>query len=137
MYSQSKNKMTELSILSQLNGCSVEKIAELVSDIPLDDEISQKRIKGIAENKPYIHHRDCESERVGFYKNFGKKLSRIMKKREIDLTELAKKSNTTKSCISDYVRGERLPSIYTLSKIAKALNVSADELLGIEVRSDV
>lgn len=133
MYSQSKNKMSELSILADLNECTVEKIAELVADIPLDDEISQKRVEGIVNNKPYVHHRDCEPDRVRFYKGFGKRLMKVMNKRHMDSITLAKLSNTSKSCISDYIRGERLPGIYTLSKIARSLDVSADELLGIEI----
>lgn len=138
MYSQSKNKMSELSILADLNGCSVEKIAELVADIPLEDEISKKRIEGMASGKPYKHHRDCEPDRVKFYKGFGKRLMRVMKKKHMDSITLAQLTNTSKSCISDYIRGERLPGIYTLSKISKALEVSADELLGIDkVRREI
>ena len=136
MYSQSKNKMSELSVLADLNECSVEKIAELVADIPLEDEISHRRVKGIAQNKKYVHHRDCEHDRIKFYKGFAKRLSQTMNRQKINLKELANLTNTSKSAISSYINAERLPDIFSLSKISKVLNVSADELLGIEVKND-
>ncbi len=46
-------------------------------------------------------------------------------------TELAKAVGVSKQCISDYKSGRSVPSIDTLYLLCKALDVSADYLLGL------
>lgn len=134
MYSQSKNKMSELSILADLNECTVEKIAELVADIPIDDEIAQKRVDGIVNGNPYIHHRDSDKERIGFYNRFATNLKKAMDKKNVSINSLARMANTSKSAIGAYVNAHRIPDVLTLYKMSKALKVSADEILGIRIK---
>ncbi|MDE6397814.1 MAG: helix-turn-helix domain-containing protein [Clostridiales bacterium] len=47
-------------------------------------------------------------------------------------TDLAHAANVSKQCISDYKSGKSMPSIDTLFRICKYLDVSADYLLGLE-----
>jgi transcriptional regulator with XRE-family HTH domain len=69
-----------------------------------------------------ITHRDI-------LKKFGEKLQRVRKLRKISQEELAAKLSMHRTYIGMIERGERNPTIRTLYKIAKALNVSASEIL--------
>ena len=51
---------------------------------------------------------------------------------QIKQTDLAKAANVSKQCISDYKSGKSEPSIDTLFLICRALDISADYLLGLE-----
>ena len=51
--------------------------------------------------------------------------------------QLAQKLNLTKSVISAYETGLRLPSYDVLIRIAKIFNVSTDYLLGLEHKQEV
>ena len=46
--------------------------------------------------------------------------------------QLAEKLGIAKSTLSGYESGNREPNVQTIKKIADVLNVSADELLGID-----
>lgn len=59
---------------------------------------------------------------------FTKNLKRIMFDKGITQKELAKKLRTTQSFISAYQTGARNPKFETIEKIAKALNVSVEDL---------
>ena len=45
--------------------------------------------------------------------------------------EIAKEINVSKQCVTDYKSGKSFPSLETLCLICKALETSADYLLGI------
>ncbi len=60
---------------------------------------------------------------------FGEKLKVVRKSKGITQEELAVKLYMHKNYIGMIERGERNPTIRTLYKIAKALKVSASELL--------
>lgn len=45
---------------------------------------------------------------------------------------IAERLNTTETTISRYVSGDRTPNLETLVALAEALNVSLDELAGVE-----
>jgi len=62
---------------------------------------------------------------------FAKRLKFIRKQLGITRKELGKITGIDPSLISRYERGERTPTIDNLSIIAKALNISADYLLGL------
>lgn len=59
------------------------------------------------------------------------KLEEIRKLRGLTQQELAKLSEITQQSISKYERGIRSPESESLKKLALALRVSADDLLGI------
>jgi transcriptional regulator with XRE-family HTH domain len=63
--------------------------------------------------------------------SFGKRLARIRKEKGFTQVELAEKLGTLQAIISDYERSKSRPHADTVTSIAIALDVSADELLGL------
>ena len=57
-----------------------------------------------------------------------KKLNDLMKKNKLTSHALALKAGVDPGNMSRYVKGQRTPTIEIAKKIAKALNVSLDEL---------
>lgn len=51
-------------------------------------------------------------------------------------SELAKKVGVNQSAIARYVRGDVEPSLEVLINLAHALNVTTDELLGVNIKKD-
>lgn len=64
--------------------------------------------------------------------SFGQRLRALRKSRGWTLAELADKVGIQGSMVGNYERGLHYPPIPTLVKLAQALEVSADRLLGIE-----
>ncbi|ADL08391.1 helix-turn-helix domain-containing protein [Thermosediminibacter oceani] len=64
-----------------------------------------------------------------FFKNIGKRIRQIRLQRDLTQEELGERANLHYSYIGQVERGDKLPSLKTLSKIAKALNVSLDYVL--------
>ena len=64
--------------------------------------------------------------------SFSKRLKDIMESRGVLQAELAKKTGITETTVSRYCNGKRIPNIEALVKIAKALDVHTDLLLGLE-----
>jgi len=60
---------------------------------------------------------------------FGKKLREVRLKRKLSQGDIARTLGVHRSYISGLERGRRNPSLLTVHKVAKALGVSADELL--------
>lgn len=67
----------------------------------------------------------------------GKVIRDLRKKKEISLRELAQTANISKSTLSNVENGNNNPSIETLEKIAKALGVQANELLGAKDKLNI
>ena len=61
---------------------------------------------------------------------FGERITSIRKRKKISQSELGKKIGTSGDIIGKYERNEVKPSIEVASKIADALEVSVDFLLG-------
>lgn len=61
---------------------------------------------------------------------FGKRLSSIRELSGLTQAELAEKARLDPSCVSHFESGRREPNLENLTKIVKALGVSADVLLG-------
>lgn len=64
-------------------------------------------------------------------KILAEKLQIILNLREMSLTELSIETGITIASLSRYIKGERVPNAILLGKIAVALSVSSDYLLGI------
>lgn len=64
------------------------------------------------------------------------RMKELISKKGISQKQLAKISGLTESTISHYVRGERIPRGVNLIKIAKALDTTADYLLGNKENED-
>lgn len=62
--------------------------------------------------------------------HLGENLRILRKTRRITQDELARKLNTSRSCISNYELGNRQPDSETIRRIADIFDVSIDYLLG-------
>ena len=66
----------------------------------------------------------------------GKNLKRIMKEKGITGTALAKEIGCSKASISQYINGINIPSSRRLESLAAVLEVSMEELVGVEDGSE-
>ena len=64
--------------------------------------------------------------------NFGKRLKKLRLRNELSQEQLAKRLGMTKSVVSAYENGIRMPSYEALISIARIFKVSTDFLLGVE-----
>jgi transcriptional regulator with XRE-family HTH domain len=64
--------------------------------------------------------------------NFGKRLKKLRILHELSQEQLAKRLGMTKSVVSAYENGIRMPSYEALISIARIFKVSTDYLLGVE-----
>lgn len=69
--------------------------------------------------------------------DFGNTLKPLRLKQNMTQAQLAKKLGVTKSVISAYETGLRLPSYDILISISKIFNVSTDFLLGLEQKQNI
>lgn len=65
-------------------------------------------------------------------KTTGRRMREIRKNKDISIVELAKTIGVSKSLISQVERGEILPSLSTLEKVANALEIDITEFFKIE-----
>lgn len=63
--------------------------------------------------------------------SFGQRLKAALNSRHMMQKELAEKVGVNEMAISRYIHGGRIVSVPILIEICKALNVSADYLLGL------
>ncbi|MDI3481778.1 MAG: hypothetical protein PWQ97_1433 [Tepidanaerobacteraceae bacterium] len=63
------------------------------------------------------------------FRDIGKKIRQIRQKQNLTQEELGEKANLHYSYIGQMERGDKIPSLKTLNKIAKALNVGLDYIL--------
>ena len=68
---------------------------------------------------------------------FNENLKFAREKRGYSQNDMAESIGVAKSTYSLYESGNREPNVQTIKKIADVLNVSADELLGIEEPSTI
>lgn len=64
--------------------------------------------------------------------NFNENLKTARERRGLSQKEMAERIGVAKSTYSLYESGNREPNVQTIKKIADILNVSADELLGLD-----
>jgi transcriptional regulator with XRE-family HTH domain len=70
-----------------------------------------------------------DTEQTG---NLGMRIARFRKEKGFTQVELGKKIGLSQVLISDYERGRLRPNPETIIKLAQALFVSTDELLGVK-----
>ena len=68
--------------------------------------------------------------------NIGEKIKKAMKNQKITQKELGKRIEVTENTIQNYVSNRREPNIETIYKIANALNISIEELIIDNYKSD-
>ncbi len=61
----------------------------------------------------------------------GQKLKHVLEERQMMQKELASKAGLTEGTVCRYISGRRIPRTMELIEICKALNISADYLLGL------
>ena len=66
-----------------------------------------------------------------------KNLENMLQKANIKQKELAKRINLTPAAINNYIKEKSEPNLKILIDIAKELNITTDELLGIEKKSEL
>ena len=69
--------------------------------------------------------------------DFGNRLKALRLRENMSQAQLAQKLDLTKSVISAYETGIRLPSYDVLIHIAKIFNVTTDHLLGVEKKYEI
>jgi transcriptional regulator with XRE-family HTH domain len=72
------------------------------------------------------------NEIPGFVEN----LIALRQAQQVSQAELARAAGLKRSCISHLERGARSPAADTVVRIAQALGVTTDRLLGLEAKSD-
>jgi DNA-binding XRE family transcriptional regulator len=89
----------------------------------------------IAIHRPIIQHllKSMQEWINSFMKNevlqFSKKLRELRLKKKLSQGDIARTLGVHRSYISGLERGRRNPSLLTIQKIAKAIGISAKELL--------
>lgn len=69
--------------------------------------------------------------------NYGERLRNILKEKNMPQRALAKKTGITEATVSNYINGKQLPKLGIIEKIALALDVKTDYLLGLsDTRND-
>ena len=68
---------------------------------------------------------------------FGRRLATLLERSRMTQRDLAAATGLTEAAVSRYVTGAREPRAITVAKIAKALDVSPQELLGTVTNDEV
>lgn len=97
-------------IIETSEGCKVsfDTYTHTFRTIPNDERLSDERI---------------------YRAEFGRRLRRVMNVRGVTQEMLSDRTGISQPMISQYVRGNRTPSIFKLYKICKVLNCSVDDLV--------
>lgn len=69
--------------------------------------------------------------------NIGETIREIRKNKGLTMKELGNKVGLSEQGIGNYERGDRKPNIEILTKIAKALNVSVNDLIGFSINIEM
>lgn len=123
---QSENKWRQITILSELNDCSREEIAELVADIPIEDGSDE------APTPKVFKHRDSAEIRKQYYRDFSSRLRTQIADKGYRPYKFSEECNIPNSSMASYLKGECLPDIFAILKMAKVLQISVDALLGVD-----
>jgi len=73
------------------------------------------------------------SEPSDIYPRIGANIRELRKQYKITIEELSESANINASFMGNIERGQRKPTLYTLEKLAKALDVSLADIIGYEV----
>ena len=80
----------------------------------------EKVIRNLPRDNMYLSEQECCAE-------FGKRLRKIMFRKNVTQYELSELTGISRTTISFYINGKTTPSFYNADKIAKALKCSVDE----------
>ncbi len=63
--------------------------------------------------------------------SLGPRIKAAIKRSPLNATQVAERAGITQSVVSRYCSGDRIPSVTILTRLARVLSVSTDELLGL------
>jgi len=69
-------------------------------------------------------------------KDFGGRLASALRSRGMTQKELAESTGLTQAAVSRYISGAREPRAITVASIARALDITPQELLGTDTRDE-
>lgn len=118
------NRLRRLSRFEVKNKSRLEELISRYQDI--SDVIKSYHL-GLQKYQPFILAQVTKE----FSKEFGKRLRRARRVKDISQDQISKDMALSQITISGYERGTREPTLYTLFRLVKELGVSADYLLGI------
>ena len=82
---------------------------------------SDETLRYLPKDESSLTEEECRKE-------FGIRLSRLMRRKGIMQSELSELTGITQASISQYINGRKSPSFYTVDKIARALDCSIEDL---------
>ncbi|MCD8307284.1 MAG: helix-turn-helix domain-containing protein [Clostridia bacterium] len=68
--------------------------------------------------------------------SLGGRMTALLNSQNMTQKELAEKAGITEAAISHYIKGDRYPRSYVLSRIAAVLNTTTDYLIGATGEND-
>ena len=143
-FCESDDKWKQIKILAELNMCSTKDICEIVKDAPVKDvpgfvarmymgnkyykqsDYIKARIKNVLKDTKGT---SCEKQNLAI-ENFSKVLKAELGKRNLSLKDFCADNNLDMTTMYSYSSCRRLVPIYTLWKVADALDCSIDYLVG-------
>lgn len=131
--------MTLIDYLIHNFSCYYESLANIAEEYSFDKKtyeliakLRDGRVIAYEEDNNTIRElprdRDNLTEEE-WRKEFGRRLKRIMWMKSVSQTELSERSGIGQTLISRYISGKANPSFYNVSKIARVLNCSIDEII--------
>ena len=91
----------------------------------------REAVEEIKQNVINKSFREWEADEARAF-NVGDRISEALKLRGMSQKELSKRIKSTEATVSRYVNNQRMPNANAVLRIAEALNVSTDYLIGLE-----
>ena len=76
------------------------------------------------------------SDPNAFFRQLGKRIKKFRTEQELTQAQVAEKLGVTQQLIATYENGKRRLPVLALLKIAEILQISVDDLLGIEHKNE-
>lgn len=80
--------------------------------------------------------RDLNDERVRYEIDFGERLNTMRKNAGMTRSKLCERTGISTTALSYYIAGRSEPTAYAIYRLALALGVSGDEILGLDGGDD-
>lgn len=127
-----KAMMISVTMMMMVTGCEDTAKSNDVKSIETSVELPQNMTDDF---QPEIYYIDSQEESDKCYEALQRRKGKI--REDMTQAQLAQKLGLTKSVISAYETGLRLPSYDVLIHVSKIFKVSTDYLLGVESQHDL
>lgn len=91
---------------------------------------------GYGKIKSNSHFKKVKISNKDIYLRIGQNIRLLRTQYKMTLEELAESANINASFMGNIERGQRKPTLYTLEKVANALNVNLADIIGYEAISN-